>query len=91
MSSLRFRRFFLLGEQNKRFFSAWGKQIFFGFGNFFLFPQVKNNLKFCFLNQRFYFAWENKNIFSCLGKQKKIFFQLRKQSYRFLFAWENKI
>ena len=28
----------------------------------------------------FSLAWENK---------KKIFFQLRKQSYRFLFAWEN--
>ena len=33
---------------------------------------------------------KTKNIFSCLGKQLQIYFNLRKQSHRFYFAWENK-
>ena len=30
-------------------------------------------------------------IFSCLGKQNKIFFHLRNQAKGLIFTWENKI
>ena len=48
MSSLRFRRFFCLGNKIKDFSLLWKTNLFWLWKYFFLFPQVKNNLYFCF-------------------------------------------